>query len=133
MDQGSAPEGRFDQSTRLRNRQQFDVVFQSGIKVVNRQLVVRLRPLSAGSRSRLGLSVSRKVGNAPRRNRVKRCLRAAYRELEPSFPQPMELVLIARPHAAPDSYAVALRSLRDILSKHARPQPRPRPSGGPRR
>jgi ribonuclease P protein component len=123
--EGPAPAGRprFDQSTRLRNRQQFDTVFQSGIKVVNRQLVVRIRPVPAGSPSRLGLSVSRKVGGAPRRNRVKRCLRAAFRELSPGLEEPLELVLIARPMSAPDTYAEALRSLRDILAKHHKRRP----------
>ncbi|MDG2148217.1 MAG: ribonuclease P protein component [Planctomycetota bacterium] len=108
---------RFNRLTRLRNRQQFDVVFQSGIKMVNRELVARIRPLPVGKLSRLGLSVSRKVGGAPRRNRVKRCLRAAFRELSPGLEQPLELVLIARPMSAPDDYATSLKSLADILRR----------------
>lgn len=132
----TATRPRFDNTTRLRSRQQFDAVFQSGIKVVNHQLVVRIRPLPEGSTSRLGLSVSRKVGGAPRRNRVKRCLRAAFRELSPALEQPLELVLIARPMAAPDTYADALRSLTDILDKHRKrstPSARDGRTGAPAR
>ena len=98
-------------------------MFQSGIKVVNRELVARIRPLPADSLSRLGLSVSRKVGGAPRRNRVKRCLRAAFRELSPGLQQPLELVLIARPMAAPDHYAAAFKSLSDILRRFHKRHP----------
>ena len=111
---------RFDRSGRLRSLRDFDTVFEQGSKLVNRQLVVRLRPLPAGSRSRLGLSVSRKVGNAPRRNRVKRCLRAAWREVAPSLTTPVEAVLIARPQSAPDSLAAARAALADILARHDR-------------
>lgn len=122
---------RFNRLTRLRNRQQFDAVFQSGIKVVNRELVARIRPLPAGKLSRLGLSVSRKVGGAPRRNRVKRCLRAAFRELSPGLEQPLELVLIARPMSAPDDYATAFKSLADILRRFHK-RHKPAETNGPR-
>jgi len=111
---------RFDRDTRLRSRRDFDVVFDQGGKQVNKQLVARIRELPTGSRSRLGLSVSRKVGDAPQRNRVKRCLRAAWREVAVGLEPPLELVLIARPGAAPTSQAEALTALRDLLLRLAR-------------
>jgi ribonuclease P protein component len=110
----------FDKHSRLRTRADFDVVFTEGRKVVNRELVARIRPIEAGRPSRLGLSVSRKVGNAPRRNRVKRCLRAAFRELRPTLSGPIDLVLIARPQQAPDNFEAARRSLRDVFRRHER-------------
>ena len=129
MTGAAVPGFRFDRSARLRSRRDFDEVFSGGVKVVNRQLVARLRP-APGGRSRLGLSVSRKVGNAPRRNRVKRCLRAAFRELAPRLPEPLEIVLIARPLSAPDSYEVARKALADVFARHGRgatAEDRPRP------
>ncbi len=108
---------RFDRSDRLRSRQQFDRVFASGRKVVTRHVVARLRPLLPGERTRVGLSVGRKVGDAPARNRVKRCLRAAWREVRHDLPAPMEVVLIARPRSAPRTTAEALDSLRRVVAR----------------
>lgn len=45
---------------------------------------------------RLGLSVSRKVGNAVRRNRVRRLYREAFRLTRPEMPAGLDLVLIPR-------------------------------------
>lgn len=48
--------------------------------------------------SRLGLSVSRKVGGAVARNRVKRLLREAFRAVQAELPCGLDLVVVARPH-----------------------------------
>ena len=53
-----------------------------------------------GEPPRLGLSVSRKVGGAVERNRVKRVLREQFSALEPSLPGGIDLVVIARPGCA---------------------------------
>ena len=48
--------------------------------------------------TRLGLSVSRKVGGAVARNRVKRLLREAFRAVQHGLPSGLDLVVVARPH-----------------------------------
>jgi len=111
--------GPLGRRRRLRTRRDFERVFAQGRKHVNRQLVAYVRPLSSGP-SRLGLSVSRRVGNAARRNRVKRCLREAFRHLAAEAAEPFEIVLIARPAAAPTSYAGARRALRSVLRREGR-------------
>jgi ribonuclease P protein component len=61
---------------------------------------------------RLGLTVSRKVGPAVRRNRIKRLLREAFRTDRALFPERADVVVIAK-----DS--CALRSLADVRSELA--------------
>ncbi len=68
------------------------------------------------ARARVGLTVSRKVGNAVTRNRVKRWLREALRALTlPSFP--VDVVVVARPQAASAGLRVLAAELDQLLSR----------------
>jgi len=87
---------------RLSRSRDFDAVYRQGRSVSTRYLVLYafLRPDEAEEESRLGLAVSRKVGGAVERNRVKRRLRAAFEQLQESLPSGRDFVLIARPGLA---------------------------------
>jgi ribonuclease P protein component len=93
------PRGRRGRITRSGD---FDVVYRRGRSAANRHLVVYAfaRPDDAGEGTggpRLGLSVSRKVGTAVERNRVKRVLRERFAELAGELPADTDYVVIARP------------------------------------
>ena len=47
-------------------------------------------------RRRIGITATKKVGGAVQRNRAKRLIRAAWREVEPSVPYGWDLVFVAR-------------------------------------
>ncbi|MBI2560128.1 MAG: ribonuclease P protein component, partial [Planctomycetes bacterium] len=69
---------RFPKSERLLKRKEFQSVFDEGRTFRNNELLVYALP-NGMNKSRLGLVVGKKVGNAVRRNRVKRILREAFR------------------------------------------------------
>jgi ribonuclease P protein component len=76
---------------------EFDRVYRQGRSVGNRHLVLYAFPTGDADRPRLGLSVSRKVGGAVDRNRIKRLLREAFARREALVPNGQDLVIIARP------------------------------------
>ena len=89
---------------RLSRSRDFDAVYRRGRSVSTRHLVLYVFPRSgeddAGEEPRLGLAVSRKVGGAVARNRLKRRLRAAWGELAGRAQAGHDYVLAARPGLA---------------------------------
>lgn len=84
---------------RLSRSGDFDRVFRQGRSHAARELVLYVFPRDSEDPPRLGLSVSRKVGGAVERNRVKRMLREAFAEEGSRLPAGTDAVLVARPDA----------------------------------
>ena len=87
----------YPSSHRLGGKLQYAAVFDAKVKRSRGPLVLFSLPNDLGH-GRLGLSVSRRVGNAVRRSRVKRMLREAFRFLQHDFPRGYDLVVVVRPH-----------------------------------
>lgn len=100
---------RFPKSSRLRRQSEFDRVYQGNYFAADNVLVIRARRNQLNS-PRLGLAVSRKVGNAVVRNRWKRVIREAFRKQKSDFPAGMDIVVRPKKGATCDYQAVA-RSL----------------------
>jgi ribonuclease P protein component len=76
--------------------------------------------------SRLGISIGRIVGNAVRRNRIKRLLRESFRLMQHDLPRGYDLVILVRPHE-PLILADYQRLLAHLLLKiHTRLSKEPR-------
>ncbi len=90
---------RSSSRARLSRSAEFERVYRQGRSTANRHLVLYAFPNASADRPRLGLSVSRKVGGAVERNRVKRLLREAFARAEPELRPGQDVVLVARPAA----------------------------------
>lgn len=84
---------------RLSRSADFQRVYRQGRSLANRELVLYVFESPSGAGTRLGLSVSRKVGGAVARNRLKRLLRECFTSIRPRLLGAHDLVIVARPPA----------------------------------
>jgi len=92
-----APGHRFPAALRVKRGEDFDRAYAARRRRDLGGIIVYGAANGLGV-ARLGLSVSRKVGGAVRRNRVKRLLREAFRAVQRELPAGIDLVVVARPH-----------------------------------
>jgi len=102
---------------RLSRSAEFERVYRQGRSTANRHLVLYAFPNATTERPRLGLSVSRKVGGAVERNRVKRLLREAFARNEEGLRAGQDLVVVARPSAAELVERDGLQGIDEALSE----------------
>ena len=96
--EAGTPVGRFPSRARVRKRVEFLRIQDGGLRVSTSRFVLILSA-SAASQSappRLGITASRRVGNAVVRSRAKRLIREAFRATRELWPTGVDLVVIVK-------------------------------------
>lgn len=106
----------FGRREKIRKRNDYLTVYQQGVRSYSEHFTVIVRRKSTGI-SRLGITVSKKVGNAVRRNRIKRLVREFFRLNKSRLTTPHDIVIIARKDASSLSYGDVWSELESLLIK----------------
>lgn len=106
---------RFSES--LKKNHQFRSVYKDGRSNANKYLIMYIMENGLGI-NRVGISVSKKVGNSVVRHRVTRLIRESYRLHEDIFNSGLDIVIIARPGAAAVGYQEVESALLHLSRLH---------------
>jgi ribonuclease P protein component len=124
--------GRLPRWERLRSSRDFARVVRSGRRLASREFVVLIAPtrVQTGHRTswsteriavrRLGVTVSRKVGNAVVRNQVKRAVREWFRRSRCLLDENVDVVVIARPQVAGRGTVKIASALTELVASERR-------------
>ncbi|MGH7927178.1 MAG: ribonuclease P protein component [Candidatus Binatia bacterium] len=112
-----ADKEKFPKSARLRKRPEFLRLSRTGRKIHSAHFVI-VSGKNYGGETRLGITVSSKVGNAVVRNRIKRCLREFFRRRRHELGKGVDFLLIARDSAAElSSHDIAAEMSRSLIER----------------
>ena len=104
-------------TTSLKKNLEFQHVYKNGKSKANRLLVMYVVENNT-DRNRLGISVSKKVGNSVVRHRITRLIRESYRLHENIFNSGLDIVVIARNSASEISYEETESALLHLAKLH---------------
>lgn len=102
---------------RLRSNAQFSDVYRTHRSFADDYFVMYVRE-NGESFNRVGVSVSKKIGNSVVRHRVKRLAKEAFRNSENMFNSGLDIVFVARSNAASMSYEETVKSLMGLAASH---------------
>jgi ribonuclease P protein component len=107
---------RFRRGDRLKKRYEFRQAQLSGRRIHTPHFLIIVRA-NGLQNTRLGITVTKKVGNAVQRNRIKRVVREVFRRNRQLFPASHDLVFIAKRGATDIDYGSLLSELQRAARK----------------
>lgn len=102
-------------SYRVKKEADFQRVFDTHNSVANCKFIVYIMENPNIPHFRVGISVGKKIGNAVKRNALKRRIRQAIFELKPQIDPRMDFLVIARPTDSGDSMLEVKKQITHIL------------------
>lgn len=104
-------------SDRLKKNKDFQMVYRYGTSKANKYLVMYVRE-NQTDENRIGISVSKKVGNSVVRHHLTRLIREGYRLLEELFRRGIDVVIVARVNAKDCTYHEIERAIYHLGTLH---------------
>ncbi|RSL29619.1 ribonuclease P protein component [Salibacterium salarium] len=101
---------------KIKKNHEFSRIFEKGKSSANRQFVIYVLDKHEQSHFRAGLTVSKKMGNAVTRNRIKRLLREAVREMSEELQEGKDYIIIARKPVVQMDYEEIKKSLKHVTN-----------------
>ena len=115
-EESRSPDEKLTREERLRRKADFTAVYKEGRRTEGRFIKICIRP-NGLKKSRVGLSVSKKIGKAWLRNRSKRLLREVFRKNKGSIPFTADLVFIAKREIREATYPSLEEDFRKTLDR----------------
>jgi ribonuclease P protein component len=108
----------FDKHVRILKRRDYLTVYQHGVRIYSENFTIIAYRNKVGI-SRLGITVSKKVGSAVQRNRIKRLVREFFRLNRSRLSTLIDIVVIAKKDTSSFSYQDICRELESHLIKNS--------------
>ena len=104
-------------SESLKKNKDFQVVYKNGKSYANRYLVLYIRE-NGMDKNRLGISVSKKVGNSVVRHHLARLVRESFRLNRDTLEEGLDIIVVARAAAKDSDYKTIERAFMHLCGLH---------------
>ncbi|HHV09206.1 MAG TPA: ribonuclease P protein component [Clostridiales bacterium] len=104
-------------SEALKKNEDFKEIYRTGKSYANKYLIMYVKKNNTNS-NRIGISVSKKVGNSVIRHRITRLIRESYRLSEDSFINGLDIIVVARVGAKGKDYSEIQSALLHLMKLH---------------
>ena len=101
----------------LKNNEDFRKIYSTGKSYANKYLIMYMKR-NEFSYNRIGISVSKKVGNSVVRHRITRLIRESYRLSEDSISSGLDIIVVARVGAKVKDYRDIESALLHLIKLH---------------
>lgn len=101
---------------RLRNNADFEKVYKYGKSFANKYLVIKFRKVNY-TKLRIGFSISRKYGNAVKRNKIRRQLKDIAQRRINTLKSGLDIVFLVRAEASAATYTELENSFENLLKR----------------
>ena len=108
----------FRRAEKVTNKSSYRIIYEQGVRRSSRFFTIVTCGNSDGVK-RLGITVTKKTGNAVFRNRTKRLIREFFRRNKDLFPAGHDVVVMAKKNTPPLTYQETERELTELFTRKA--------------